>query len=220
MPPESGPNSLIPAGGDMVKTRFKTIPTGAGWTRLEEAAAVYAISQAASPATEIYVTFQEPADANAQTIYQTYTQGWAYVPTKGIAWIRHNAGADENFKIVDARNYVVGETPGPGGGSVVSANALYTPRVMAAPAVNSDVDTGSETLFAAAVGRRFIYVRNTSSSGQIVSLGIGAAAVNGSGIVLSPGEWVSFDALTGVTEQAFNVIADANNATVAFQLGT
>ncbi len=97
--------------------------------------------------------------------------------------------------------------------------AKFEPRNMGSPLQNADVDQVSEQLFVGVAGRRFIYIRNTSAAGQTIWLGIGVAAEVGKGIGLSPDEAIAFDALDGVTEQTFNVIADADNATVAYQLG-
>lgn len=102
-----------------------------------------------------------------------------------------------------------------------SFTALFQPRVMAAPTTNADVDNADENLVAAQVGRRYLYIRNTSTGAQTIWLAFGGAtAVVGSGIGLAPGEWISFDALDGCTEQEVRVISDAANATVAMQTGT
>lgn len=100
-----------------------------------------------------------------------------------------------------------------------SWSSKFDPRTLLAPQVNADVDAASEVLVAARVGRRYLYIRNTSTGGQVISLGFGNAAENGKGIVLKPDEWIAFDALDGVTEQAVNVISDLANATVAYQEG-
>lgn len=97
--------------------------------------------------------------------------------------------------------------------------ALFQPRVMAAPTTYAPTAATTEAV-AAAVGRRYLYIKNVSTGGQRVSLGFGAAAVLDRGITLQPGEWKEFDALDGVTEQAVNVIANAVGGALAIQTGT
>lgn len=97
----------------------------------------------------------------------------------------------------------------------------FAPITMLAPAVNADVDASSEEVVAARTGRRYLYVENTSSAGQILWLAFGAnAAVVGSGIRLSPGQFYELIAPGGVTEQAVNAIASAVNGSASVQEGT
>lgn len=108
-----GANDYLPGVPDLVRTHFKQIPANT-WTRIEEGCPVWVISQATVPASAILRSLQEPADADAQTSYDTYTSGAVYVPSKGIAWIKHNGANPENFKIVDARMYGPNEIPAAG----------------------------------------------------------------------------------------------------------
>lgn len=98
--------------------------------------------------------------------------------------------------------------------------ALFQPRTYAAPAVNADIDAASESLVAAQVGRRYLYIENTSAAGQNLWLAFGQAAVVGSGIRLTPGQWAEWDALSGITEQEVFAISDAANGSASYQTGT
>lgn len=172
---------------------------------------------------ELQYTFTAPDD-------QTYDLGRFYTAESGLCllrargpwWVRCPGTASAVIKcvILDGQSdalmpfLAAGEDPNAWTGK-------FEPRVMLTPAVNADVDTASEALVAARAGRRFLYIQNTSTGGQSIALAFGTdAAVITSGIIMAPGEAVSFDALDGITEQAVNVIASANNATVSYQEGT
>lgn len=97
--------------------------------------------------------------------------------------------------------------------------ALFQPRVYAT-GTQVAVGVASGTAVAAQVGRRSLYVKNVSTLGQRITLNFGAAAVLDTGITLEVGDWRSWDALTGISEQAVNAIASAAAAALEVQTGT
>lgn len=106
--------------------------------------------------------------------------------------------------------------------SGVNVSGKFSPLTMAAlSGVNADIDNNSEEVVAARSGRRYLYIENTSTGGQVLWLAFGAtAAVVGTGIRLSPGQHFEMTALTNVTEEAVNAIADAANGSASYQEGT
>lgn len=159
---------------------------------------------------------------NEQTLnYGLQYNAWdgiCYMTRPGVWWVNvpvAAAPANVNFVLLDVQSAALA--------SAIAAGTTIggvTPSItMAAPSENTDVDTASEALLAVSATRKFAYIKNTSTGGQKISLAFGTdAAVAGRGITLSPGEWVSFED-DGIAPNAVNVIADANNATVALQTG-
>jgi len=62
-----------------------------------------------------------------------------------------------------------------------------------------------------------IYIRNTSSAGQVISLGIAQDAVNNTGLVLNPGEVVTFSAGQGyaVPKERITALSSAISGSLA-----
>lgn len=114
---------------------------------------------------------------------------------------------------VAALNEAEGEDPN-------SWVALYQPRVLAAPAGPITIDTtaGGLVLAAAAVGRRFMYLRNLGAVDAWIAFGA-TPAVN-KGILVKAGEEKSWDALDGITEQECRGITAAGSTTFSVQTGT
>ena len=101
--------------------------------------------------------------------------------------------ASVKFVLIDSLLAAIAPSIASGSSSPVSPTAIWT---MAAPAANADVDQVSEVLIAASPTRKFLYLKNTSTGSQIISIAFGAAAVSLSGVTLNPGEWVA-DGLAG-----------------------
>lgn len=137
--------------------------------------------------------------------------------------IRNTGGTDVEALILDAYNgiaamFSAGIRVGTGIVSIspVSGGAI----VMAAPAVVS-VGGASASALAANANRKFLYLRNMDAA-KVISLGFdGNAAVNGSGVVLNPGEGLTMQA-PGDAQTVGQVFAIANPATanLAIQEGS
>jgi len=100
--------------------------------------------------------------------------------------------------------------------------AKFDPRVMLAPATAA-VTNASANKVAARVDRRYLYIRAYGFAGGCtkVALAFGSSAAEATkGIQLAENEWVAFDALDGVTEQAVQAITDAGTASLAIQEAT
>jgi len=142
-----------------------------------------------------------------------------YLDARGEWYIKTSSGVTETFLVVDAGAAAnaaaimnaFGTTPAP------TPPPAFT---MAAPGVNADIDNASEEVVAAAAARRYLYIENTSTGGQVLWLAFGATAVVGSGIRLSPGQHYELLSPTGITVQAVNAIADAANGSASYQTGT
>ncbi len=141
-----------------------------------------------------------------------------YLDARGDWYVKTSSSGTETFLVIDA---------GAAGNAAAIAQSFgITPSAtpaainMASPGVNADIDAASEEVVAAATARRYLYVENTSAAGQVLWLGFGAAAVVGSGIRLSPGEYYELISPTGITTQAVNAIADAANGSASYQTGT
>ena len=93
------------------------------------------------------------------------------------------------------------------------------PLVMKAPA-NASVGVTSAEAVAADTNRRFIYIRNTSTGTQRISVGFGKTAVVDDGVTLQPNEWVAFDLMTGCPTSAVNAKSSAASGLLAIQEGT
>jgi hypothetical protein len=80
------------------------------------------------------------------------------------------------------------------------------------------VSVGVASVLVAAANpvRKGMVITNTSASGQVISLGLGAPAVAGSGIVLQSNNWWWMDR-NGFTAGAINAIASAASGTLAVQ---
>lgn len=142
-----------------------------------------------------------------------------YLDARGEWWLRVTSSADETFLVIDigAAANAAAIAASVGSPSTVTPYAAIT---MAAPGVNSDIDNASEEVVAAAAARRYLYVENTSTGGQILWLAFGATAVVGSGIRLSPGQHFELISPTGITTQAVNAISDLANGSASYQTGT
>lgn len=203
----------------------ETTSTGKdAWTRIEvRRISIFRPTLLQGP-HPIQYTFTAPDDATYPAgLFYNSESGLCRMRAAGPWWVRAPqvgaAAASVQCVLLDgmsddfATGLAISEDPS-------GWQAKFDPRIMASPAQNADVDQVSEALFAADSNRRFIYIRNASTGTQVIWLGIGAAAEVGKGIGLSPGEWITFDALDGISTQAFNVISTADNAIVAYQLGT
>jgi hypothetical protein len=62
-----------------------------------------------------------------------------------------------------------------------------------------------------------VFIRNTSTGGQVISLGVGATAIANSGIVLNPGDVVSWSKDLGYTvpRDRFSAVSSAASGTLA-----
>lgn len=136
--------------------------------------------------------------------------------------IRNTGGTAVEAKVLDRYNGIAALF---GASIKVTGTVSLSPStggaiVMAAPAVVS-VGGASALLLAANANRKFVYFRDMDAA-KVVSLGWdNNAAVNGSGIVLNPTEWISMQA-PGESQSVGQVNAIANPATanVAVQEGS
>lgn len=105
------------------------------------------------------------------------------------------------------------------GGSVAVHPSSTVPIVMSAPAVVS-VGAASALALAANTNRKFVYFRNIDAA-KVISLAFdNGTAVNGSGVVLNPGDAVSMHAPgEAPTTGQVNAIASAASANLAIQEG-
>lgn len=94
----------------------------------------------------------------------------------------------------------------------------YGPKVFNTPASPASAAVGvvSASAVATNANRRGLILVNTSTSGQIVYLGLGAAAEVGKGLVLYPGDVFEMDD-TCYTTGAVYAIASAGSAALAIQ---
>ncbi len=189
-----------------------------------------------STTTDAIIRYRPNNPGGGTAVYGVSTQGRVMFPVPGVWYIQlvvSSGGAVDRTLFLMDYAMLAGAADalaGVAGIDITSINGttqtgvnyfgLWTSRTMAAPAVNADVDAATEVLTAADTTRRFLYIRNTSTGGQVISIGFGNNAVAGSGITLSPNEWVAFDSTTGCPTQAVNVIASAANGSVAYQVGT
>lgn len=142
-----------------------------------------------------------------------------YLDARGEWYVKTSSAVTETFLVIDAG--------AAGNAAAIAASFGIQPApappaalTMAAPGVNADIDNASEEVVAAATARRYLYVENTSTGGQVLWLAFGATAVVGSGIRLSPGQFYELISPTGITVQAVNAIADAANGSASYQTGT
>lgn len=127
--------------------------------------------------------------------------------------VRNTGSVDVEAKILDRHNGISAlfgaaiKVSGTVSISPVSGGAI----TMAAPFVVS-VGGVSALLLAANANRKFVYFRDMDAA-KVVSLGWdGNAAVNGSGIVLNPADWISMQA-PGEAQSIGQVNAISNPAT-------
>lgn len=159
---------------------------------------------------------------NEQTLnYGLQYNAWdgvCYMTRPGVWWVNvptDGTPGNVNFTLLDVQSAALASAIAAGTTTGTSVQTI----TMSAPTENADVDTASEALVAASATRKFLYLRNKSTAGQVISLAFGSdAAVAGRGITLTPGEWVSFQD-DGIAPNAVNVISDALNASVAIQTG-
>lgn len=136
--------------------------------------------------------------------------------------VRNTGSVDVEAKIIDAYNGIAAmfqaaiKVAGTVSLSPVSGGAI----VMAAPSVVS-VAGASGLALAANTSRKFLYLRNMDAA-KVISLGFdNNAAVNGSGVVLNPGEGISMQAPgEALTTGQVNAIANPATANLAIQEGS
>lgn len=221
----------------------RNIFEGQSYTLTEDNAAWYQIVAPKacflmSTTTDAIIRYRpnNPGDQTATQVYGVSTQGRVMFPVPGIWYIQlveSSGGAVDRTLFLMDYAMLAGAADalaGVAGVDITSINGTtqtgvnyfgkWAPRTMAAPAENADIDAASEEVIAAASGRRYLYIENTSTAGQVLWLGFGAAAVVGRGIRLSPGQHFEMDATSGITEQAVNAISDAANGSASYQTGT
>jgi hypothetical protein len=189
------PNDLLASHDDIQPTYFRSIPSGA-WTRLENRVPVFVISQSATPAASIQRTLNEPNIADDETSYDTSALGWAYIPAKGLSWIKHNGANPENFKVIDARCFSQNETPTPGPGGSPATTGLSNRGAGFTAIKTVAVPSTAENCAAQAIPNGFALVvkalpTNTGNTG----VGFSQAAadlVTGAPFYLEPGASVRY----------------------------
>lgn len=137
--------------------------------------------------------------------------------------VRNTGGTDVEAKIIDAYNgiaalFSAGIRVGNG---IVSLSPVSGGAIaMAAPAVVS-VGGASASALAANLSRKFVYLRNMDAA-KVISLGFdNQTAVNGSGVVLNPGEGFTMQAPgEALTTGQINAIANPATANLAIQEGS
>lgn len=137
--------------------------------------------------------------------------------------VRNTGSTSVETKILDAHNGIAAlfQSGIRIGNGVVSLSPVSGGAItMAAPAVVS-VGGASGTALAANANRKFLYLRNMDAA-KVISLGFdNQTAVNGSGVVLNPGEQIAMQA-PGEAQTVGIVTAIANPATanLAIQEGS
>ncbi len=217
----------IPGTRDLISPIAKsftetTATDKTGWERIwVEKMAVLRPTRTQGP-HELQYTFTAPDDGTYDLgRFYTAESGLCLLRARGPWWVRCPGTASAVIKcvILDGQSdalmpfLATAEDPNAWMGK-------FEPRVMLSPAQNADIDAASEEVVAARAGRRYLFIQNTSTGGQVLWLAFGVAAEVGKGIPLSPGEYYEMDALAGVSEQAVNAIASAVNATASYQEGT
>jgi len=81
-------------------------------------------------------------------------------------------------------------------------NKLINDKVLTIAATNTVV---SEAVYNGE--REIIFLKNTSTAGEVISVSIGTEAVNGQGIVLSPGDYQAFSKDAGYTPSNLRINA-------------
>ena len=174
-----------------------------------------------------------PADAITGNLTQDGKSGMCYLQSTGTWFIYSSAAI--NFKVLDASdpqsamliailqsltsNVNVAQIGG-ANQTALDLTAKYVDITMAAPFAAGVGLASVEIIPAAAT--RYLYVRNISTAGQVISLGFGAAAVINTGVTLQVGEYHEQCTLNGIKIPAQNVRACASVAAalVAIQTGT
>lgn len=229
-------DAFLPRVTKLYRPRRMTIPTGSTYTLITAPRPLLMVATSPTTVGTIYVMPRTQPLADDDAIPNT--QGFAFLDGVGQFYVRHTSGSAEVFRVFDAGGAGSSSLAAAAAG-VVSENinlariagtaqtaidltGKFSPLTMEAlSGVNSDIDAASETVVAARTGRRYLYVENTSTGGQVLWLAFGAtAAVVGTGIRLTPGQHFEQTALTGVTEEAVNAIADAANGSASYQEGT
>ena len=187
----------------------------------------------------IYTVFAvEPAAfsiTNAE--YQSSIQGMVFLDTPGCWWLNFQpAGSIATritFTIVPVKTMmgIFFQLLAKGftipvelylGGTVQSAldvTALLATMTWSPPAVDTPTASNAEAL-AADTTRRLLYIKNTSTGGQVVSLGFGQTSVLYSGMTLNPGELVILSWPDSRCVTAVNRIASATGGRLSIQVGT
>lgn len=135
---------------------------------------------------------------------------WAYL----VKVLTAGSPADRTFLLNDARIFV-------GGMLDAMATGQPIPRTitMDAPTTASVAATSAEAV-AASTNRTFVYLKNTSTGGQRISIAFGAAAVLDSGITLAASESIVIDINDGCASSQIRAIASAASASLAVQTGS
>lgn len=105
------------------------------------------------------------------------------------------------------------------GGTADTRAAAPTQLTMAA-ALNVTVGVASGVALAAQPTARYIYIRNVSAAGQVISLSwLGAAQLN-FGVTLNVNDWVCFEVPEATPLGAMEAISSAAAGKLAIQVGT
>ena len=208
------PALFMPSAQKIITPTIERIPSGSTYQKFSYTRPVYLFSLSPSTAGEIqYFPLRAP-NGNEYLRNSAYAFFFAY----GDWFIRHSGAGTEQFLVCDAGGV---SDPGAVAAAVTSTpvvNVLDQARTFGAGAV-ATVAATSGTAIAANTNRRFLYVKNVSTTGQRITLDFAGAAVLDAGITLEVGEWRAWDALTGISQQAVRAIASAVGASLEYVEG-
>lgn len=199
-----------------IAPHLRTIPTGTRYTDMKYTRAVLMIPQTSATVGTTYI-YPGAAPVNDTASIPIPAGQVVYLDARGEWYVRTTSAVDQTFLVIDA---------GAAGNAqaVISAfsptspSAALAPRTMAAGA-QAAVGVASGTVIAADSTRKFLYVKNVSTTGQRITLSFNGAAVLDTGITLSVGEWRAWDITTGLSQQALTAIASAASAALEYVTG-